>query len=60
MSYKKAQNDSERVRHDGSIVHVCDDFVESDVRILRGLFFAAGPTAAFWVTLILGIRLLLH
>ncbi|HEX4770983.1 MAG TPA: hypothetical protein VH351_09150 [Bryobacteraceae bacterium] len=42
-----------------SIFPVYDDHAEYNINILRGLFFAAGPTAAFWLSLILGIKLLL-
>jgi len=60
MLYTDGKPGSERVTQAASILPRPDDVVDSDVRILRGLFFAAGPTAAFWVTLILGIKLLLH
>ena len=43
-----------------STLPVYDDLAESDVCILRALYFAAGPTAAFWLSLILGIKLLLR
>jgi hypothetical protein len=50
----------DRVSGADSTLPVCDDLAESEVSILRALYFAAGPTAVFWLSLILGIKLLLR
>jgi hypothetical protein len=39
---------------------LCNDLEDSEVHIVRGLCFAAGPTAVFWLAFILGIDWLLH